>query len=205
MTRFEKFVEMLREEVPVEIRFKDESSLMKYLNLFLGKLSPTFMTHFTTTIGYTVYFPSREYVLKKEDLALRILAHEAVHLLDAKKYSKILFSMAYLAPQIFVLGVFSFPWLGYWALLFLVCALPLPSPSRYYLETRGYVMNWITHPLEDAQADLYLKYFIGWDYYKMYPFRKAVIQKLHFWKNKIQKKEDRILNKVLDMYAMINN
>lgn len=205
MEKFNKLVHFIEEEVPVKIRFKDESSLMKGLNFFMRALGPDFMKTYTTTIGYTVYFPSKAYVQEKENLALRILAHETVHMLDSKKYSPFLFSVLYLMPQIFILGVFSFPWLGYWALLFLIFALPLPSDTRFYFETRGYVINWITHSNPKAAPDLYVKYFTGWVYYKMYPFKQAVIKKLQYWRNKIDQKEDKILSKVMEMYKQAAN
>ena len=134
-------------------------------------------------------------------MALRILAHETVHMLDAKKYSPLGFSILYLMPQIFTLGIFSFPYLGYWALFFLFFLLPIPSPTRFYFETRGYVINWVTQANQNTSSDLYVKYFTGWVYYKMYPFKGAVKHKLQFWRDKIRQKEDKNLTKVMYMYT----
>jgi len=42
----------------LRIRYKDESVLMRLIGAALVP-NPRFLTHFTTTLGRTVYFPSR--------------------------------------------------------------------------------------------------------------------------------------------------
>lgn len=201
--RFQKFVKLIEQDVPIKIKYKDENSFMKFLNTFMKYIAPTFMTTFTTTIGNTVYFPSRDYVIREENLALRILAHEAIHLLDAKRLTGVLFSLSYLFPQILALGFLSFPLLGLWSLLFLLFLLPIPSPTRFYLETRGYSMNVITHHNPSFIIDSYVKYFTSWEYYKMYPFEKKVKKKIEKWMQKMEKGEDKILTKVLLWYETV--
>jgi hypothetical protein len=201
MTDFERFVKLLEEEVPIKILYKDESFWMKTLHIFMRFFNPTFMTDFTTTIGYNIYFPSKTFIAENENVALRILAHEAVHLLDAKRYSRFLFAFLYLFPQNMGLGVLAFPLLGWWASIFLVFFLPIPASFRYYFETRGYLMNMITHPFPSPER--YIHYFIGWDYYKMYPFKKAVHQKLLYWQQKLENGEDEVLVKVWKMYKEV--
>ena len=100
MTRFEKFETSLAEKLPgFEVKFKDESTLMKIIDkiLFFNK---TFMTGFITTIGSTVYWPSRERLEQSGLGALSTLAHEYRHAKDAKKITGVLFSLLYLLPQI---------------------------------------------------------------------------------------------------------
>ena len=68
--------------------------------LFFNK---TFMTGFITTVGYTVYWPSREKLESSGLGALSTLAHEYRHAQDAKKITRVLFGFLYLLPQILAL------------------------------------------------------------------------------------------------------
>ena len=97
---------------------------------------PTYLTHYTTVIGKSIYFPN-EGLINHPNTRFTI-AHEVVHLLDQRRLSTPLFLLLYLSPQIFGLGVLSFPWLGYHALWFLLFGLPWPSPGRVYIEARAY-------------------------------------------------------------------
>lgn len=204
MEKFENLVKLIQTEVPLKIKYKDSSYFMKLMNLFVRWFNPSFMQVYTTTIGYTIYFPSKKYITQDERTAMRLLTHEAVHLLDAKKYSIPVFILAYLFPQILVLGVFTFPFIGWWALLFLLFLAPIPAPFRFYFESRGYSMDIATNPYGYETTNHYLYFFSSWDYYKMYPFEQKVKQKLEFWLDKIDKREDKILSKCLTMYQLAN-
>jgi len=60
----------------VEIKYKDESLFMKALGLLLS-FNKTFMTSFTTTIGSTIYFPSRKWLAERNpETTIAIVAHE---------------------------------------------------------------------------------------------------------------------------------
>lgn len=201
--KIQHFIQLIEQEIPIKVKFKDESAFMKLLSLVLKPLTKKFMTNFTTTIGYTVYFPNRDYLIKEENLALRILAHETVHLLDAKKWTNFIFQVSYLFPQILVLGVFSYPFLEYWAFLFLFFLAPIPSPTRFYWETRGYTMNIITHQSPSSIINSYLKYFTSQQYYFMYPCKKKVKRKIEYWMDRINKKEDKILTKIMNWYKQV--
>ena len=62
MPGFRSFLDHMRNAgYDIRIAFKDESFLMKLLG-FLLFFTKEFMTRFTTTIGNTVYFPSREWL-----------------------------------------------------------------------------------------------------------------------------------------------
>ena len=64
------------------------------------------MTKFITTIGYTVYFTSRERLASRnEDASVTTLAHEYVHAKDASKATRPVFSALYLFPQL--IGIFA--------------------------------------------------------------------------------------------------
>lgn len=197
---FKTLTTLAQQELALKIRFKDESKKMKALNTVMKWFVKDFMTRFTTTWGYTVYFPSRAYVKANPKLATRILAHELVHLLDTKRHGKLIFTLGYLFPQILALGVFSFPWLGWWALLFLGFLLPFPAPFRFYYESRGYAVSMMTRLDDRSKPELYLPFFTTWIYYKMYPFKKKVCQKLLYWEDKTRKGEAPVLQKVMDWY-----
>lgn len=175
----------LVEFMGMKIRFKDESKFMKFLG-FLLFFNKNFMTTYTTTIGSTVWFPSREFVKARPDV-WKILCHEAVHYEDAKKY-KIGFYLWYLFPQVLtplaLLAVFNL-----WFLLFLVCLLPLPAPGRKWAEMRGYAMTlaveyWRSHQRLAGPPDQIVKQFTGMSYYLMWPFKTAVKRELTLWINR---------------------
>lgn len=64
------------------VRFKDESSFLKLLGFLAYPFNPKFMTHYATTLGKTVWFPSRTYYEGQPAMNFGILAHELVHISD---------------------------------------------------------------------------------------------------------------------------
>jgi len=206
MTHFEYLVDELQTHVPFRIRYKDESPEMEVIDAFVSPFSPTFMENYTTVIGSTIYFPSRAALMRNEEQAMRTLAHEAVHLLDADRWWMPIFSMGYLFPQILALGVFLSPWLGWWAMLFLLFLLPWPAPFRFYYESRAYAIDMLLAPAD--KQDIYMqrivKQFTGWSYFRMYPFPDFVEGQIRKWMRKAEKGEDEVLAKVLLLYEMVN-
>lgn len=90
-----------------EVLLKNKSVLMKVIDAVLKIITfgqmKNFMTEFITTIGNKVYVPSTW-----EDNTLtskaEIIRHERVHMRQAKKYGRFLFSLLYLAiplPTVF--------------------------------------------------------------------------------------------------------
>jgi len=180
---FEELVTAAQKHFPdLKIKYKDQSTFMKLIGtlLFFNK---TFMTHYTTTIGSTIYFPNEAFVKTRPVSASVVLLHELVHVTDAKRISKPLFSFLYLSPQI--LAVFSL-------LLFLISwkialpavilfALPLPSFFRMLFEKRAYFVSLYSlyllgnrlnfKPLLQTQKDGFLKHFKDSSYYYMWPFK----------------------------------
>lgn len=191
MSNFHDFVSRLRTIVPLKIKYKDESWEMKWLNFFLRWFNPTFMTDFTTVIGYTVYFTSRSYVENYPRQATQTLAHEAVHLLDTQRLGFPIFAFAYLFPQVLAIFALLFP-VNVYFLFFLLFILPFPAPFRAYLEARAYAVDILSGRRELGDV---LTYFTNWDYYKMYPLENQAEKLLRFW----VENPDEVILKVLEM------
>ena len=143
--RFNKFVQELSKDIPVKVAYKDESKLMKFLGaiLFFNK---GFMDLYITTLGNTVYYPSRAWVQDHPTDATLVMAHEYVHMKDNSRLGKIKYPIMYLFPQVLavlsLLTVLAFftPY-AWFFLTFLLCAAPIPAPGRKYIELRGYKMS----------------------------------------------------------------
>jgi hypothetical protein len=130
-----------------KIKYKNESKLMRFLSHFVSLYSPGFMSHVTTVLGNTVYFPSESYVESGYKSATRILAHEYVHFCDRRDALPLGFELKYLFPQILVLfSLFSFLAFVHISfilfLLFLVFLVPgIPALYRTQYELAGFAMN----------------------------------------------------------------
>ncbi len=157
----------------------------------LGKImffNKTFMTSFVTTIWKTVYFPSRENLVGRQNRASVTLAHEYVHATDAGGFFKfLLFAFLYLFPQSlapFALLLIPVNWILA-LVVFAVLLAPIPAPWRRYYELRGYTMSlFVLNEMqkkagvraEDRKTSLYNsaerynKQFTSANYYFMWPF-----------------------------------
>jgi|SRR5579885_1002689 len=166
----------------VKIAYKDQSTLMKILG-FLLFFNPAFMTSYITTLGSTIYFPSQTYVNAHPVSSLVVLLHELTHVKDEKKISKVLFSLAYLLPQLLVLLFLPLLFIFGWkvALFSLIFLAPLPAYFRMIFEKRAYmtsiyVINKLnqTHPDYKINLDDQTKFFVAqfknFSYYVMWPF-----------------------------------
>jgi hypothetical protein len=145
MAVFDDFQKNLQQQFNFKVKYKNESIFMDILSKLLF-FNIDFSKTFTTTIGKTVYFPSKQWVANHPFMASTILAHEICHIQQAKKYSKILYSILYLFPQILsifsLLAILSIWWINcLWFLVFLVFLLPIPAPFRAKFEFEGYVMS----------------------------------------------------------------
>lgn len=136
MVPTQKYIEAFKRTIPFRVKYKSASWSQKLIAFLVKWYLPTYLTHYTTVIGKSIYFPN-ENLLNHPSTRFTI-AHEVVHLLDQRKMTAPLFLLVYLSPQVFALGVLGFPWLEYQALWFLLFALPWPSPGRVYLEARAY-------------------------------------------------------------------
>lgn len=114
------FEDSLREKVPnLKIKFKDESLLMRAIAMAIGPFNPQFATSFITTIGSTIYFPSKVAYEANPSGSTQTIAHEFVHIWDSQQDP--LFKLKYLFPQslalvpLVVYGVLA--WKAAWVLL----------------------------------------------------------------------------------------
>lgn len=142
---FDEFAKNLQRYYVFDVRYKDQSLFMKLLG-FLLFFNKKFMTGYVTTIGNTIYFPSKDFITENEESSIITLAHEVVHVAQAEKYGKVLFSLMYLFPQCLALlslgAIFAVLWLPMlWCLVFLVFVAPIPAPLRMKFEVGGYTMS----------------------------------------------------------------
>lgn len=163
------------------IKYKTQSWLMQILGKILF-FNPSFMTEYITSFGNTVYFPSEDFVNTKFASSIIILMHELVHISDSKKYSKFLFGLSYMFPQILSLLIipmlFFFHW--YIALIPLLFLLPFPAYFRMYFEKRAYLVSlYCIYALSgklhypavlNVQEKFFVSQFTGDSYYFMWPF-----------------------------------
>lgn len=99
MTNFHDLALSLLDRFPsFSVKIKEESRLMRAIDFFIKPFAPTFMSRFTTTIGYTVYMP-KDLIGTPE--GYKVLRHEVVHMEDRKKHG-LWFPFSYL----FVLPIF---------------------------------------------------------------------------------------------------
>ena len=194
-----------------------------------------FMTNFVTTIGYTVYFPSKEYIYN-HNYSLVTLAHEYRHAMDANKITRVLFALLYLMPQIlavpsiiatlvlifhFILGL-TWSWWMLSIILPILFLLPLPAYFRMKYEFYGYSMSLFTlnelykeqnlsiqnrKDLLNDFVEKYNKHFTGSNYYYMWPF--GVKDKLQKVVNRILSEEiiseDKIYQEIINALKESNN
>lgn len=96
----DQLIEETKREFPnFKIVRKSDSWLMKAINVFLLIVSfgmqRTFMTAFTTTLGNTVYITDA-WDTWGEITRVVLLRHERVHMRQARRYTRVLFSLLYL-------------------------------------------------------------------------------------------------------------
>jgi len=200
LNRFNLFVDFLKDTVPtLNIKYKNNSLFMKILGFILF-FNKDFMSKYTTTIGSTIYFPSKEFVEKNPIAKIITVSHEARHIVDSKRYG-VLFSILYLMPQLLALLLIPLLFVNvYLALFCLLFLLPLPAYFRMRFEILGYTMSLFVInellkennvPLEKRKELLYNKVnncneeFTSSKYYYMWPFgvedklKKAVVKILN--------------------------
>lgn len=185
MNRFDFAKKELSKDYKFDVRFKNESFLMKCISyiLFFNK---AFKKSFITTIGNNIYYPSQSFIELEDTNSEIALYHELVHI-DDKNNDK-LFELKYLFPQILA-PLTLFAGFESWflaAMLFLIAILPWPAYWRKNLELRGYKNTLyclylyykemgigdddFTRKSLVANAKRMNKFFVGPDYYFMWPF-----------------------------------
>jgi len=119
------------------MRFKDESKLMKLLAVLMYPFNNRFMDGFVTTLGSTVYFPSRRLLSLRWEEYARVLAHERVHIWDGEQ-RPIRFNLGYAFPQwLAVIGLTAFAVLGSWIPLAVVAGGAAVSYLALWIAMRG--------------------------------------------------------------------
>lgn len=182
----------IRKYIPqFKLAFKDESVFQKVIGWLSKPFNPKYMTDFCTTLGNTVYFPTKDHYETMPLRTFSILAHEFVHLMDEKSNGKWQ-NISYGLPQLLALPVLLLTiagcfWKGPVALLGLVLmvvlALPWPAPWRVKWEGRGYAMTlavsyWMFGLITDVQRQSVAKQFYGSAYYYMLWSEKSALELL---------------------------
>ena len=185
----EKLEQHIEQQIPgFRIEDKRKSPLMRLLSklLFFNK---TFSTGYVTTLYPKVYVPELPWRAKDHVAAIATLAHEYVHLKDRKRMW-LFFNFLYLFPQnlslFALLGAFGNSPLWYLCLLLL---LPIPSPTRAWLEFRGYRMTlavWAFYLKEKLDTGQFVnsivdRNFTSSAYYWMFPFRRYLLKKFYIY------------------------
>lgn len=141
--RFESIAEYLHYTYGARVAFKDESLLIRLIGALLF-FNRSFMTDFTTTIGRTIYLPTRA-CSEVDGAWWEVLAHEGVHVHDYCR-APVRFVLGYLFPQclaaLALLAIGAIWWTPMIACLgFLVALAPWRAPWRTRSERRGYAMS----------------------------------------------------------------
>lgn len=162
----------------LQIKYKNNSKLMK----FFGKIlffNSKFISCYTTTINYKVYYPNPTFVKTRPISASIILLHEIVHMYDYKRLGKWWFIFSYLFPQILSFLLIPLLVIGWKiALCSLIFLLPLPAVFRMYYEKRAYlaslyIMNILGKrlnfdPMLQKQKEYFISQFSSSYYYFMW-------------------------------------
>lgn len=139
-----------------KIESKSTSSLMRVINAVLviltfGKFR-SFMTHYITTIGHTVYVPDSWDVLGPSSKYV-ILTHEKVHMEQSRRYGMFLYSFLYL----FMYIPFGY---AYWRTKFEKEAYEATIKASAEMYGKPFVRT-------AAFREKIVRYFIGPDYFYM--------------------------------------
>lgn len=170
----------------IQLLPKEDSKLMKVIGFIVKPFNPAFNTRYTTTIGSTIWMPSKLVSSLPEDYLLEVIAHEVQHILDHKS-QELWFKVSYLFPQVLALlsflalgAIWSTPWL-----LWLLCLLflaPIPAYWRYKAELNGYRVSLVLNkyygrPSDNTRAWI-TEQITGPSYYFCWPFKSAVLKEL---------------------------
>lgn len=158
-----------------EIIQKSESKLMKTIDVLLRIITfnqmKTFMVHFVTTMGNKVYVPS-SWSNWSTTAKWILLNHERVHMRQAKKYGRFLFSFMYLlvpVPLLFAYCRMKFEQEAYTVSLecqheaFGAEALLNPEDKEWMIKhftTGQYFWMWVYRPTIEKWYDKTVKRII---------------------------------------------
>jgi hypothetical protein len=177
---FDRVAKFASEHYDAQIKFKNESWMMKLLGKALF-FNSKFMTRFVTVVGKKIYFPSREKMEKNPGSTAQVLCHEMVHMDDERIAGSLMFRLSYLLPQWLALLSVSSIFVGPIGLAFLVFFLPWPSFFRTFWELRGYaVTDAVQYELTGrfTKKEWMSKQFTSSSYFFMWPFSKLIGRKI---------------------------
>ena len=106
--RSEVYLDAMKREFPgLRVIAKKDSALQRFTDVALraftfGKMK-AYMTHYTTVVGHTIYTPSG-WDTRSDDEKYITLRHEAVHLRQMKRYTKVGMALIYSLP-LFPIGL----------------------------------------------------------------------------------------------------
>lgn len=152
----------------MELKKKSESRLMEVIDC-LPFVPNTFMRDFWTTIGNTIYVPTRhDHDAGWGTNVWRMrhsptITHELVHVAQFKKWTLPLMALGYIGPTPFLL---PFVW-THWSILVLALVLaPLSCGLAYFrwrIERAAYLVNVRLGMSTESVADtLWHNYFFCW-------------------------------------------
>lgn len=191
------FIEYCKKEFNLEIKIKNKDypeGIYGIVSRFIKLFNKEVDKRYVTVLFGDVWIPGSWFdesgrLAKNEMQVIELLIHEMVHEEDRRRLGNLLFTFAYLFPQIIgFLGFLSilspiFP-KAIWFLAFLVFFLPLPAPGRAWLEIRGYRTNVAIAEIFNGKQYsssiariIYNKQFKGSAYYWMFPIGKKQIAK----------------------------
>jgi hypothetical protein len=185
----DKLIEEIKRDIPnFSVEIKEDSKLMQALAVPVSLFNERFLSAYITTIYPKVFFPANS--LQEELSAFNVLAHEWIHLRQAKKDGVILAWFKYLFPQsLSLLALFAIlaPLTPYalLCLCFLVFLAPMPAPWRAKAEMEAYAMSlYVLHKektLSQIEIEEYKQFlekeFVGHAYYFMWPFAENFSEK----------------------------
>ncbi len=163
---YAELVRSMKQEFPsFQIVRKSESRLMKFINFILCfitfGLQCTFMTHYISTVGYTVYVPDRWY--SNNDIArMIVLRHERVHMRQRRAFTLPFYAFLYL--------LFPLPCgLAYFRTLF-----EMEAYEETIRATVELYPNGVDLVRMDRAKQQMVENFTGPGYFWMWPFKKRV-------------------------------
>lgn len=176
---FDEVRDIIGESQPrVRVVNKEESQFHVFLSKLLFFVN---YMEFATTIGWTI-------ALSPADKGnWQLLAHEGVHILQAKRQTRLLHSFLYMLPQILApIGLVAAVVLLSWVpLALMVCLLPIPAYYRTQKELEAYELTLMIAQWECGDSykavsvmENIIKNFTGPNYYFMWPLAGYIRMRL---------------------------
>lgn len=152
-----------------------------WLFKLLLRINPDFQRQVTVTIYPWVFMPKE--IHDDPRLAWKVLAHEYVHLSQARK-NVIPFFVRYAFPQILSVFAVGASFSSLYFLLALLFLLPIPAYYRMQYEIQGYIMSmavnyWRYGFVHNDQKDFIKRVFSSSTYYYMWPFKRWIDRKIN--------------------------